>query len=74
MVASIKSQRSLKMGHAGSKTMSLGQILKISCICSRSHYFSVILMKIGQIVCLDEISDKFENGYVVSKTRPLSQV
>ena len=109
---------SLKMGHVGQKTRSLGQILEkycslmlyhtirkaqvseysaimalllahhehevlmvsywdsavsgvrrassvvnfLPCVCSRGHSFGRILMKIGQDVCLDEISDEFENG------------
>ena len=28
----------------------------------RGHSFGRILMKVGQDVCLDEISDEFENG------------
>ena len=31
-------------------------------------------MKLGQNVCLDEISDEFENGNVRSKTRSLGQI
>ena len=53
---------SLKMGHVGSKTRSPGQILGKPCVRSRGHIFSRILMKVGQDVCLDDISDKFENG------------
>ena len=29
-------------------------------VLSRSHIFSRIIMKLGQNVCLDEISDKFQ--------------
>ena len=50
------------MGHVGSKTRSLGQILEKPCVRSRGHIFSWILMKVGQDVCLDDISDEFENG------------
>ena len=50
------------MGHVGSKTRSLGQILEKPCVCSRGHIFSPIIMKLGQNVCLDEISKAFENG------------
>ena len=50
-----------EMGHVGSKTRSLGQILEKPCIRSRGHIFSPIIMKLGQNVCLDEISDEFEN-------------
>ena len=34
----------------------------LPCVRSRGHSFGRILMKAGQDVCLDEISDKFENG------------
>ena len=47
----------LNMGHVGSKTRSLGQILAKPCICSRGHIFGPVLMKLGQRVCLNEISD-----------------
>ena len=49
------------MGHVRSKTMSLGQILEKTCVDSRGHIFNPIIMKLGQNVCLNEISDKFEN-------------
>ena len=65
---------SLKMGHLGSKTRSLGQILEKSCVCSRGHIFSAILMKLGQNVCLSKISNEFEMGHVRSKTRSLGQI
>ena len=34
----------------------------LPCVRSRGHSFGQILMKVGQDVCLDEISDEFENG------------
>ena len=49
------------MGHVRSKTRSLRQILEKPCV-SRGHIFSPIIIKLGQNVCLDEISDEFENG------------
>ena len=52
----------LKMGHVRSKFRSLGQILEKFCVHSRGHIFSLIIMKLGENVCLDEISGKFENG------------
>ena len=51
-----------KMGHVGSKTRSLGQMLETPCVPVRDHIFGLIIMKLGQVVCLDKISDKFENG------------
>ena len=59
MFVLMKSWASLKMGHAGSK---LGYKIEKPCVCSRSHIFSPIIMKLDQNVCLDEISDVFENG------------
>ena len=50
------------MGHVRSKTRSLGQMLEKPCVYSRGHFFSPIIMKFGQNVCLDEISNEIENG------------
>ena len=58
----MKSRKSSKMGYVGSKTRSLGQILGKPCVRSRGHILSRILMEVGQDVCLDDISDEFENG------------
>ena len=51
-----------KMGHVGSKTRSLGQILEKYCVCCRGLIFSPIIMNLGQGLCLDEILDDFQNG------------
>ena len=56
----MKSRISLKLGHVGLKTRSLGQILEKLCVRSRGHIFSPILMKLGQNVCLDKISNEFK--------------
>ena len=48
--------------NVGLKTRSLGQILEKPYVHSRGHIFSLIIMKFGQNVCLDKISDEFENG------------
>ena len=53
---------SLKIGHVGSKTRSQGQIIVKPCVCPRGHIFSLIIKKLGQNVCLDEVLHKFENG------------
>ena len=34
----------------------------LACVRSRGHIFSQIIMKLSQNICLDEISDEFENG------------
>ena len=48
----------MKMRHVGSKTRSLEK----PCVCSRDQIFGLILMKLGQSFCLDEILYMFENG------------
>ena len=53
------------MGHVGSKTRLLGQILQKPCVNFRDHIFNQ--MKLGQNICLKEISDQFENGSYVVK-------
>ena len=53
---------SSKMGHAGSKTRSLGQILEKPFVRFTGHIFRLIIMTIGQNVCIDEFWDEFENG------------
>ena len=62
MCVLIKSQMSSKLGNVRSKTRPLGQILEKRCVGSRGHIFSPIIMKLGQNVCLDKISNEFENG------------
>ena len=57
MFVLIKSQTGLKMGHVGSKTRSVGQILGKPCVRYTGHIFSSIIMKFEQNVCLDEILD-----------------
>ena len=47
---------------SGQTTRSLGQILEKPCVHCKGHIFSPIIMKRGQNVYLDEISDKFGNG------------
>ena len=61
MFVLMKSQISSKMGHVRSKTRSIGQILEKPCARYRGHIFSRMIMKLGQNVCLDEISEDFEN-------------
>ena len=65
-----------KNGSCWVKTRSLVQILEKPCVRSRSHIFSLIIMKIGQNVCHDEISDVVENGsgQVRSKARSVGKI
>ena len=74
MFVIMKFWTSLKIGCVGSKTRSLGQILEKPCVHSKGHVFSPIIMKRGQNVCLNEISDKFGNGPVGSETRSLGHM
>ena len=53
---------SLKLGHVGSKTRSLGQILEKPCVRSKYQIFSQILVQFGLNVCLKKIPDEFEIG------------
>ena len=61
MYVLMTSQICVKMGQVRSKTRSVGQILEKTCVCSRGHIFSQIIVKLGQNVCLDEILHEFEN-------------
>ena len=57
----MKSCTNMKLGHVGSKGRLHDQILEKPCVSSRGHLFSKIIMKLGQDVYVDEISDNFEN-------------
>ena len=59
---------------SGQKLGHLGQISEKPHVHSRGHIFSLIIMKRGQDVCLDEISGRFENGSCWVKTRSLVQI
>ena len=48
-----------EIGHVGSKTRSLSQILEKPCVCFTGHIFNPIIMKLSQNLCLDEILDNF---------------
>ena len=52
----------LKVGHIGSETRSLGQILEKLCVFSSRHSFDPICMKLFQNVWHHEVSDKIETG------------
>ena len=51
-----------KLGHVGSKTRSLGQILEKPCVHSRGHSFDHKFMKLFQNVNHHNIYVKFETG------------
>ena len=48
MLIIILSRSSSKLGHVGSKTRSLGQIIEKPCVHSRGHSFDSKLMKLYQ--------------------------
>ena len=52
----------LKMCYVESKPSSRCQILEKPSVYSRGHIFGPILKTLVQNVCLDKISDDFENG------------
>ena len=52
----------------------LGQILEKPSVPSSGHTSNLIVMKLGQNVFHDEISDKFKSGCVLSKTRSQGQI
>ena len=62
MIALMNSRTSSNLGHVGSKTRSLGQILEIPCVHSRGHIFGPKVLIFGQDDCPDELSNKFESG------------
>ena len=62
MFVLMKSHLSVKMGHVGSKTRSVDEIIEKPRVRCRGHIFRPMIMKLDPNVCLDEISDEFENG------------
>ena len=63
----MKSRKNLKMGYDGSKTSSLGKILEKPCARSRGLIFSPILIKPGQNIFLDKLSEELNMGHVDQK-------
>ena len=61
MFALVISWMSLKIGHVGSKSRSLGQMLEKPCVHCRGHIFRTILLKFSKNVCRNDILDQFEN-------------
>ena len=60
MLFIIRSRSGLKLGHVGSKTRSLGQVLEKPCVHSRGHRFDHKFMKLFQNVYHYKV--KFETG------------
>ena len=61
------------MGHVGSKTSSVGQILEKPLVRSRDHLFSSIIMKLGQNVLMKCLTS-MKIGYIGSKTSSVGQI
>ena len=68
------SRSRLKLGHVGSKTWSLGQILEKPCVHSKRHSFDPKVMKLCQIVNPHISRSNLKLGHVGSKTRSLGQI
>ena len=54
------SRSSANMGHVGSKTRSVGQIMEKPCKHSRGHIFGPVFFKLAQNDHLEDISVTFE--------------
>ena len=62
MLMIILSRSSSKLGHVGSKTRSLGQILEKPCVHSRGHRFDRKFMKLCQNDNHQNVEVRFETG------------
>ena len=61
------------MGHVG-KNRSPGQMLEKHCVHFSGHMFSPIIIKLGQNVCLDTISEDYEHRSCRVKIKSLGQI
>ena len=73
MLIIIISRSSLKLGHGGSKTRSLGQILETPCVHSKWHSFDLSSIFVRLLVIIISRSD-LKLALVKSKTRSLGQI
>ena len=64
----------LKVGHVGSETRSLGQILEKSCVLSSRHSFDSVCMKPCQNIWHHEMWDKIETESSQVKSRSFDQI
>ena len=74
MLMIIISMSSSKLGHVGSKTRSLGQILEKPCVHSRGHSFDSKFMKLIRMLMIIISRSGSKRGHVGSKTRSLGQI
>ena len=74
MLIIIITRSSSKLGHVGSKTRSIGQILKKPCVHSRGHSFDLKFMKLYHDVIIIISRSSLKLGHVGLKTRSLGQI
>ena len=74
MLIIIISRSSSKLGHVGSKTRSLGQILEKPCVHSIGHSFDHKFMKYARMLIIIMSRSSLKLGHVGSKTRLLGQI
>ena len=74
MLMIIISRSGSKVGHVGSKTRSLGQILEKPCVHSRGHSFDPKFMKFVRLLIIIISRSMLKLGHVRSKTRSLGQI
>ena len=74
MLIIIMSRSRLKLGHVGSKTRCLGQILKKLCVHSRGHSFDSKFMKLIRMLMIKIYRPSLKLGHVESTTRSLDQI
>ena len=64
----------MKLGHVGSKTRPLGQILEKPCVHSKGHSFNPKFMNCVRMLIIIMFRLRSKLGHVGSKTRSLGQV
>ena len=74
MFGLMKSGRGLKIGHVGSKTRSLGQILEKPCVQARGHIFRSIIIKPSQNVYLEKFGMSWKMRHGRPKSWSLGQI
>ena len=74
MLMIIICRSNLKLGHIGSKTRSLGQVLEKPCVYSRGHRFDSKFMKLIRMLMIIISRFDLKLGHVGSKTRSLGQI
>jgi len=65
-ICSYKNSAEFKLGHMKTKTMSIGQIKKSLFTLEKWHLCRIFL-KLGQNICSNDISEKFENKKKILK-------